>query len=194
MSKFKKIFLIIASSICVVVLSFLITTSCIKSNVNIAVGSPYSVVIFNHSTSGTETKDEKVFSQIDEKLNQTTTLSVLDKLINGFSLSKRIHQDSDGKYQKWSTDLLNKNLVIEVIYNSMQDLIVYDGKYSRVISYWCISFVIPSTSDFTEIPVYYALTQNNNNNEKNDSYSSCTPLILYGEASELKEFVETFLK
>ena len=117
-----------------------------------------------------------------------TNVSVFDKLVNRFSLSKKIQQDTEGKYAKWSTDLLKNNLVVEVIYNSMQDLVVYDGKDSRVISYYCISFVIPENKNFTEIAVYYSFTQESS--EKNASYAECTPLILCGEADELTEFVK----
>lgn len=191
MSRFKKIFVIIASVICVFVATFVIATNTIRSNVTIAIGSPYSVIIFDHSTTGVESKDEAIFNGISEKLNETTNVSVYDKMINKFTLSKNIYQDSEGKYTKWSTDILTKNLVVEVIYNSMQDLVVYDGEYSRVISYYCISFVIPDTENFTEIVVYYSFTQNNDNNEKNKSYAECTPLVLCGEADELSAYIKS---
>ena len=191
MSRFKKIFVIIACVICVLVATFVITTNTIKSNVTIAIGSPYSVVLFDHSTTGVESKEQKIFNEIGSKLNKTTSVSVYDKMINKFTLSKKIYQDSEGRYAKWSTDILTKNLVVEIIYNSMQDLVVYEGEYSRVVSYYCISFVIPDTENFTEIAVYYSFTQNNDNNEKNKSYAECTPLILCGEASELAEYVKT---
>ena len=190
MSKFKKIFVILASLICVFVLLFIITTNTIESNVTIAVGKPYSVVIFDHSTTGVESKEEEVFSKIGEEINKTTSVSVFDKLLNKFTLDKKIYQDTQNKYVKWSTDILTNNLVIEIIYNSMQDLVVYDGDYSRVISYYCLSFVIPDTQNFTEIAVYYSFTQNNDNNEKNKSYAECTPLILCGKAEKLSEFVK----
>ena len=191
MSRFKKIFIAVACFLCLSIGAFVITIKNVKSNVSIAVGSPYSVVIFDHSTSGVESKEEALFSKISDELLGTTNISVFDKLVNKFSLDKRIQQDSEGKYVKWSTDVLNKNLVVEIIYNSMQDLVVYEGDYSRVISYYCLAFVIPTTSDFTEIPVYYAFTQNNDNNEKYKSYEDCTPLILYGNAEELGEFVRS---
>ena len=191
MSRFKKIFIIIASFICVLVVSFVITITNVRSNVSIAIGKPYSVVVFDHATTGVESKDEEMFKKIDAQLSGTTNLTVFDKLINGFTLDKKIYQDSKGTYAKWSTDILTKNLVIEIIYNSMQDLVVYEGDDSRVVSYYCLAFVIPTTTDFTEIPVYYAFTQNTDNNEKSKSYQECTPLVLYGNAEELSEFVKT---
>ena len=59
MSRFKKIFVSIACLICVLIASFLITTNVVKSNVSIAIGNPYSVVVFDHTLAGTEIKDEK---------------------------------------------------------------------------------------------------------------------------------------
>lgn len=191
MSRFKKIFVIIASFICVLIIAFVVTIKTVRSNVTIAVGSPYSIVVFDHATTGRESKDETFFGNMSKKLNKTTSLTVFDKFINGYPLDKKIYQDSDGKYAKWSTDLLNNNLVIEIIYNSMQDLVVYSGAYSRVVSYYCIAFVIPDTKNCTEIAVYYSITQNTNNDEKNKSYKDNTPLILYGNAEELSEFTKT---
>ncbi len=190
MSKVKKIFIVIACSITVLINAFLIALNNIKSNVCIAVGSPYSVVVFDHSTTGNEIKDEKVLEKFYKQMEKLTNVSVYDKLINRASIEKKIFQDSNDKYAKWSTDLLNKNLVIEIIYNSIQDLIVYDGNNSRVVSYYCISFVVPKTDDFTEIAVYYSLTSNSEGNEKNESYAACTPLTLYGNAKELIKFID----
>ncbi len=192
MSRFKKIFIIIASSICVLVSSFLIATNTIKSNVSIAIGKPHSVVVFDHTLAGAEIKDESSISSIDKKMKKTTNVTVFDKLVNGFTLKKKIYQDSEQKYAKWTTDLLRNNLVIEIIYTSPQDLVVYDGKDSRVVTYFCISFVISDTKNFTEIPVYYSLTQEAT--EKNQSYAECNPLVLCGEADELSDFVKSLNK
>lgn len=191
MSKLKKIFIILACVISALTASFLITVCSVKSNVGIAIGNPYSIVVFNQSTTGREVKNEETISEFNKQMNNVTNLTVFDKLVNGVTIKNRIYQDSSGKFAKWSTDLLNKNLVIEVIYNKMQDLIVYDGDDTRVVSYYCISFVIPKTDDFTEIAVYYSITSNADNNEKNDSYRENTPLILYGNASDFIEFAKT---
>lgn len=191
MSKFKKIFVILASVISALTASFIITVCNVKSDVGIALGSPYSVVVFNHATTGREVKNEESLNEIKQQMSNLTNVSVFDKLVHGATIKNKIYQDSKGKFKKWSTDLLNKNLVVEIIYSSMQDLVVYDGNDSRVISYYCISFVIPNTEDFTEIAVYYSLTSNKDNNEKDDSYRENTPLILYGNAEELSEFAKT---
>lgn len=196
MSKVKKIFTIIASVLSVLIISFLITVNAVKSNVSIAIEDPYSIVIFDHATTGTEIKEEDKKNQLISEMNKVTKLSVFEKLVNRFNLSKKIYQDSEKKYSEWSTDLLNKNLVIEVIYeaDSIQDLVVYEGKDSRVITYACLAFVIPTTENITEIAVYYSLSSDNTGDKKNNGYRQCTPLILYGEASDFSEFIKALKK
>lgn len=191
MSRFKKLFIVLACVISALTASFLITVCNKRSNVGIAIGTPYSIVVFNQSTTGKEVKSEETIKEFNAHMNNLTNLTVFDKLINGVTLENKIYQDSSAKFAKWSTDLLNNNLVVEVIYNSMQDLVVYEGDDTRVVSYVCISFVIPKTDDFTEIAVYYSTTSNADNNEKNDSYRANTPLILYGDASEFIEFAKS---
>ena len=191
MSRFKKIFIVIACVISALTASFLLTVCNVKSNVGIAVGSPYSIVVFDHATTGKEIKNEETIKRFHDELYGITDVSVFDKLVHGVTIKNRIYQDSESRFAKWSTDLFNENMVIEIIYNKMQDLIVYDGDDTRVVSYYCISFVIPDTDDFTEIAVYYSLTSNADKNEKNDNYRTNTPLILYGDAGEFAEFVKS---
>lgn len=189
MSRFKKIFVVIASFILVATSTFIISICNIKSNVCVAVGEPYSAAVFYYSTSGTEIKDDEKAEKLEKEISNLTNLTVYNKLINGATLDKRIYLDTDGKFSKYTTDLLTNNLVVEFIYNSMQDLIVYDGEDSRVVSYYCISYVIPKTKGFTEIAVYYSLTSNADGNEKNESYASNTPFVLCGNAESLVEFI-----
>lgn len=184
MSRLKKIFIAIAGGFSLVIVSFLITICNVKSNVSIAFNSPYSVVIFNNSTKGEEYKTEANLETLQEEINKLTNLTVYNKLVNGFSLTKKIEMDTSGKFTKYSTDLLNKNLVIEFIYTTEQDLVVYEEGNSRVISFYCLSLVIPKVDDCTEIAVYYSNTSNTENNEKNDSYATNTPLILHGNAKD----------
>ena len=81
MSRFKKIFVIIASVICVLVIAFVVTIKNVKSNVSIAIGSPYSIVVFDHATTGRESKDETFFANMSKQINETTNMSVFDKIV-----------------------------------------------------------------------------------------------------------------
>ena len=190
MSRFKKIFIIIASVISALTASFLITVCSIRSNIGIAIGKPYSIVVFDHATTGKNIAELVDMDEFNKQMSNLTNVTVFDKLVHGATLNNRIYLDAKGKYAKWSTDLHNNNVVIEIIYNKVQDLVVYDGNDSRTISYYCISFVIPSTKNFTEIAVYYSLTSNTDNHEKDDSYRANTPLILYGNAKEFIKFIK----
>lgn len=190
MSKFKKIFIIIASVIAGLTASFLITVCSVKSNVGIAVAEPYSIIVFDHATTGKNIKEFVDINEFNRNMKGLTDVSVFDKLVHNASIDNKIYLDSKGKYSKWSTDLHNKNIVIEFIYNKMQDLVVYEGNDSRTISYYCISFVIPETKNFTEIAVYYSQTSNTDNNEKDDNYRLNTPLILYGNAKQFIKYIK----
>lgn len=190
MSRFKKIFIIIASVISALTASFLITVCSIRSNVGIAIGKPYSIVVFDHATTGKNIAELVDIDEFNKQMSKLTNVTVFDKLVHGATLNNRVYLDAKGKYAKWSTDLHNKNVVIEIIYNKVQDLVVYDGNDSRTISYYCIAFVIPNTKNFTEIAVYYSLTSNTDNHEKDDNYRANTPLILYGNAKEFIKFIK----
>lgn len=194
MSRLKKIFIAVSAAIMVLTASFVITICNKKINVGIAFDSPYSVIVHNYTYNGTEYKSEDVLEDFGKEFNNLTNLSIYTKLINSVSLSKKISMDSEGKFSKWNTDMMNNNLVIEIIYTNEHDLLVYDNGKSRIISYVCLSFVIPKTTDFTEIAVYYATTSNTQDNEKNNSYSSYTPLVLHGDAEDLLKLVESLEK
>lgn len=194
MSRLKKVFVAVAALISILTASFVISICSIKSNVGIAFGTPYSVVIFNNSTTGDEFKEETQHAKLQPEIYKLTDLTVYEKLVHKVTLDKKIYMDTSGKFSKWTTDLLNKNLVIEFIYTQMHDLVVYDGDDTRVISYCCLSLVIPNKTDYTEIAAYYSMTSNTENNEKNESYASNTPLILHGNAKEFVSFVDEFKK
>lgn len=190
MSNLKKIFVVIACVLIVIVSSFLIVICNKKQNVGVAVGSPYSIVVYNKSAAGTEIKDEEKIAKFTTVMSDVTNLTIYDKLVNGIGVKNKIYQDSDARFKNWSLELLNDNLVIEIIYDSVHDLIVYDGDDTRVVSYFCLSIVFPTTSDINEFVVYYSLTSNTDNNEKYNQYAANTPFVLYGNAEELFEFAK----
>ena len=196
MNKFKKIFMIISAVIFVTVSSFLIAVQNIKSNVCISIGTPYLAVIFDHDSVGNPVfdninseRDEQREKEFISSLYSITNVSVFDKLINGVNLDKKIYADDGDNYATWSINLKTNNIVVELYYNSMQDLVVYQGNDTRVISYYCLAFLIPDTENFTDIVVYYSFT-NSNDEEKDEYYRNCSPLILHGEAKTFAKYIE----
>jgi len=195
MNKLKKIFVIIAAIISIATATFAVCVKNTKSNVCIAYGSPFSVLIYDHSTVGktvfnnvVNDKDEAKEKEILDKINNLTNVSVYDKLIKGISLDHKIIQAENGTFTTWSTDIKNGNTVVELYYNSMQDLVVYYEGYTRVISYYCLALVLPQSSEVDEIIVYYSLY--NSDVEKENSYKECSPFILYGETTEFLEYIK----
>ena len=195
MSKLKKIFMISSAVVVAVILSLIITLSNVNSNVRIDYSSALYVNIFNHSTVAIDANkykdDDGGYDDVISKINEITNVTAFEKLINRVSLDKKIVQDADKQYTKWSTDIKNKNVVIEFTYDKEQDLVVYKNGKSRVISYWCLALVIPSTSEFTEIVVYYANTNETTGNVKDESYASCEPVVLYGDFTEFYEYMSS---
>ena len=195
MNKFKKIFIILAAAISAVLVSFVIAIQNIKSNVCIAVGNPFSVVIYDHNSVGStlfnnidSPKNEELENKFAGYLKDITNISVYDKLINGYSLDKNIYAYSNDEIAEWSTVLKKNTLVVELRYNSMQDLVVHQDGYTRVVSYYCLAYVIPNPEKLDEIFVYYS--QTNSEEDKDASYQACSPIILQGKASELYKFVK----
>jgi len=195
MSRLKKIFMISSAVVVAVILSLIITLSNIRSNVRIDYSSALYVHIFNHSTVAIDSKKyqdkDGGYDDIISKINEITNVTAFDKLINRVSLDKKIVQDSQNQYVKWSTDVKNKNVVIEFTYDKEQDLVVYKNGKSRVISYWSLALVIPSTNDFTEIIAYYSNTNESTGNAKDESYASCEPVVLYGDFTEFYDYMKS---
>lgn len=195
MSNFKKIFMISSAVVVAVIIALIVTLSNVRSNVRIDYSSALYVHIFNHSTVAMDSKkyqdEDGGYDDVISKINEITNVTALEKLLNRVSLDKKIVQDADKQYVKWSTDLKNKNIVIEFTYDKEQDLVVYKNGKSRVISYWCLALVIPSTSDFTEIIAYYSNTNETTGSAKDESYASCEPLVLYGDFAEFYEYMNS---
>ena len=189
--------MVLTAVICAALVAFLIAIQNIKSNVCIAVGTPFSVVVYNKSSTGTtiynnisDDKNEALETEFANVLKNVTNVSVYDKLINGYSLDKNIYAYDNDAIAEWSTELKTKNLVVELYYNSMQDLVIHHDGYTRVVSYYCIAFVIPNPEKLDEIFVYYSDT--NNEEDKDAKYQVCSPIILQGKASDLLKFIKNF--
>ena len=110
-------------------------------------------------------------------------------LKNNTSLDENIKQDNEQTYLRWDNQFRQENIVVELYYDEQQDVVVYCGDDTRVISYWCISYVIPTTDEFTDVIVYYS-TLNESATAITESYAECDPLILYGEADNFKGLLQ----
>lgn len=189
----KKIFISISALFMVVVVTLLIVLSTVKKNVAIEYDTPSVVRVYNKSTSPTKndgyTKTDEQFNIVLEKLNQMTNMSLINRLNKIKSLKSNIYIDTAETYSTWKTELKKDNLVIELDFDTEQDLVVYEDDHTRVLSYWCISYVIAETAGFTEIIVYYSTT--NSSTARDDSYAKCTPIILKGYVTDIISYVNS---
>ena len=188
----KKVFTIIAASISGLVALFLITTCFIKTNVSIASNNPVYVMVFNQSTTATKengyTVEDKEYDEVLKNLKKVSSVSIFNRLVNGTKLTTGVEQDLDRSYVKWSTALKQKNIVVELIYDRQQDVIVECDGHTKVVSYYCLSYVIPVTKEFSDVVIYFSTT---NGEGKDDSYAACQPLVLKGEAGNFMKFVKS---
>ena len=185
--------MILSAVVVAVIVALMVTLNSVRSNVHIDYSNPLYVNIFKYSTVAIDSKKyqdkDGGFDGVIGKINEITNVTALEKLINRVSLDDKIIQDADNNYVKWSTDVKNKNIVIEFTYDKEQDLVVYKNGRSRVISYWCLALVIPSSSGFTEIVAYYSNTNETTGSAKDESYASCEPVVLYGDFSEFYDYM-----
>ncbi len=192
----KKIFAIISGAISGVLIIFIICMCFIKVNIKIDKGTPKTIYLYNMSTaatasSGYESGSEQ-YTAIMNSLENLTNISIFNRLNNRTKLNEKIQIDSDGTFTKWTTDLKQSNIVIELIYDKEQDTVVYDNGKSRVISYWCISYVIPATDKFADVVAYYSTT--NDSTKKDSFYASCIPLYFKGMAGKMIDEIKNIIK
>lgn len=192
----KKIFSIISAALSAIIVVFIICLCFIKVNIKIEKGDPKTIYLYNKSTAASVStgyaSDSEEYETILKSLDKLTSISIFNRLKNNTKLNDKIQIDLDNTYMKWSTDLKQSNIVIELVYDKQQDVVVYYNGKSRVISYWCISYVIPLTNNFADVVAYYSTTNDSTN--KDNFYASCNPLYFKGMAGKLIENINSITK
>lgn len=189
----KKIFISVSAFFMVAVVTLLIVLGTVKKNVAIEYDTPSVIRVYNKSTNPTKNegykKTDDEFSVILEKLSQMTNLTLFNRLNKVKTLNSNIYIDTAGTYATWKSEFKKDNLVIELDFEKEQDIVVYEDDHTRVLSYWCISYVITENNGFTEIMVYYSTT--NSSTTRDDSYAKCTPIILKGNVTDMVKYVNS---
>lgn len=189
----KKVFSIISACLAGLVVVFVVCTCLIKTNIPLEYGKPKFITVYNQSTtaigstefqSGTDN-----YNKVLKELKNVTNVSIFNRLVNGGTLTDKPQQDLDNKLSSWSTEMKLKNIVVELTFDKQQDAVVYYDGNSKVVSYWCLLYVIPLNSDFNEIIIYYSTTNDSTNSAKENSYKECSPIVLNGMSGEFKKFV-----
>ena len=189
----KKLFTIISASISVLVLVFILVISLVKINIKIDNGNPYQIYIYNKSTvainSAGYKEDSKEYKDILNALNKTTSISILNRLLNKTKITDKVEIDMDGKIAKYSTNMKQNHIAIEMIYDKQQDVVAYYEGESRVISYYAAIYLIKPNNEFFDIIVYYSST--NDSTKKDSYYASCNPLVFKGDSTYITNYMKS---
>lgn len=189
----KKRFIAISALLTAVVVTLLIVLGTVRKNVCLEYDAPSVIRIYNQSTNPIKndgyTKDDEPYKVIIEKLTQMTNMTLMQRLNKLKNLKTNVYVDSAGTYNSYKSEMKKENLVIELDFSEEQDVVVYDDGNTRVVSYWCISYVITKLDDFTEIVVYYSTT--NSSTAREESYAKCDPIILKGFTQDIVNYVNS---
>lgn len=189
----KKIFISIASVLMVIVIALIITLSRVKTNVRIEYDEPSVIRVYDESTSPVKsdgyTPEDKQYEKLHKLVNNLTNISLMNRLIKLKTLHTNVEINKDGTFVKWTPELKSKNLVVEFEFEEEQDAVVYDEGHTRVVSFWCLAFVVSKAQNFEDIIVYYSTT--NSSDARDESYAQNDPILLRGYASALIEYAES---
>ncbi len=190
----KKIFIAVSAFFMVGVVTLLIVLGTVRKNVQIEYDAPSIIRVYNKSTNPIKndgyTKEDEQFSVIVEKLTEMTNMTLMQRLNNLKTLKTNVYVDSAGTYNSYKSEMKKENLVIELDFAEEQDIVIYDEGHTRVVSYWCLSYVITTLEDFTEIVVYYSTT--NSSTAREESYAKCDPIILKGYTNDIVNYIDSF--
>lgn len=187
----KKIFIAVSSFFMVAVITLLIVLGNVRKNIVFEYDRPSVIRVYNKSTNPIKnegyTKNDEPFGLIVEKLKEMTNMTLMQRLNNLKTLDANVNVDSAGTYNSWQSEMKKDNIVIEMDFPEEQDLIVYDGGNTRVISYWCLAYVITTYDNFDEIVVYYSTT--NSSTAREESYAKCDPIVIKGYTEDIVRYV-----
>ena len=177
----------------VAVITLLVVLSSVRKNIEFEYDTPSVIRVYNKSTnpvkneSLTEKHDE--FGVILKKLKEMTNLTLMQRLNKMKSLKSDVKIDSIGTYNSWRSEMKKENIVIEIDFDDEQDLVVYDGGHTRVVSYWCMAYVITGYENFDEVIVYFSTTKDSTARES--SYAKCDPVVIKGFTEDIVRYVNT---
>lgn len=191
----KKIFIAVSSFFMVAVITMLIVLGNVRKNIVFEYDRPSVIRVYNKSTNPIKnegyTKNDEPFGLIVEKLKEMTNMTLMQRLNNLKTLKANVNVDSAGTYNSWQSEMKKDNIVIEMDFPEEQDLVVYDGGNTRVISYWCLAYVITTYENFDEIVIYYSTT--NSSTAREESYAKCDPIVIKGYTEDIVRYVNTII-
>ena len=189
----KKIFIAVSSFFMVAVITLLIVLGNVRKNITFEYDNPSVIRVYNKSTNPIKNdgynKNDEPYKNLIKKLKEMTNMTLMQRLDNLKTIKANVNVDSVGTYNSWQSEMKKDNLVIELDFAEEQDLVVYDGGNTRVISYWCLAYVITTYENFDEIVIYYSTT--NSSTAREESYAKCDPIVIKGYTEDIVRYVNT---
>ena len=85
--------------------------------------------------------------------------------------------------------LKGNNVVIELQYDKAQDLIVYVGKNTRVVSYYWLMIVIPVSKPYSYINFYFSTTPDES--DHTSSYLENDVLKIFAKTNQIVKYIKS---
>ena len=193
----KRIFIIIASIFIALILALLIVLGSVKKSLSFDFKEPYYINIYNKSSTTINNKSfyatDKEYGEVIEMFGKTTKSSLLNLLLKTGSMKYRIELDKYN-YATYDTSMKSDNLVIELVYQKLQNIIVYDEGNPRVIAFYCLLIVIPPENKFEDIVIYNSMTNDTNDNNVEKEYKKNVPFVVKGNPKQLLDYVSSLTK
>lgn len=202
----KKIFSISTAVFCVLVIALLVTLACVKKNVPLETGTPYRIMVYNHSTSAYQSKTDKQagfvkedeeFSKLLNEINGMTNLSLFDWLLNENTLDLHPSQDLDGRFAKYGTEMKSQYVAVELWFANpnndpnvtvQQDLVVWCNGSSKVVSFDRMIMIIPTDgNEYNTVVCYFSL----DSQDAESQYKTCSPILFKARSEKLVKYIKS---
>ena len=122
----------------------------IKTDTKLNQTKPLAFYIYNHSTTSTQVTSEsnnKLYEKLCSELENITTMTIANRLIQGGNLTEEPTQDISQTYGEVTLNLIKfEHIVIEVIFEEKQQQIVNVGGNHKMLEYYSLAFAIDETA------------------------------------------------
>lgn len=188
----KKAFMIATACISGIILIFIVVMGFAKRNVNISYTEPETINVYYQSSNPTKqggyNQSDENYDSILKNLSNITNMSMLEWLFGCNSITTEVTQDLNGQFsQTYKPDFLQTSVGVELVFPKEQDVVVKIGNDTKVLSFWCLMYIIPLSKTFTDIIVYFSTTSDST--KRIESYQTYRPMALKGNTKNFCEYV-----
>ena len=176
----KTFLIVFGSLISIFVVAVIVVISVLSAKIDktdFQFSMPDSIKIFNKSYDSTSIDSENEnFNNLINSLNGAMEVSKLEQLVSGNKINKKVRVGN----KVWSADLKQKNVCIQLSYNTKKSLIIYDNKDSKKIEYNYLIIVLNGSDEFVDHDIYYSTSL---------SFVNCESLVVCFNEKNLYKYI-----